>query len=1186
MRSLLQSYTVWSRRALLGAVGLLAVVAGTLFLSVPAFAVFTRPYLTQLTGTPTGPLGEEVPFGGVAGIAVDSRSPGHVWVGDSGQELVDEFSGPSNVFVSPPMPCATVSLAYDDTSEELICRNSEWVAVDNSTGDDTTGDVLFAKDSGGVPDRGSVSRLNASGVPMPFTCLEGISAGYINGSGELVGRQGELWENNFAAPVTGIAVNSGHDVSKGDIYVVYTEPGNVFEVDQFTSTGCFLQALKEGGEPLEPFEGPGNAVKSVAVDPTDGDVLIEAETRKTGADSVIDEFTASGGYLGQVTMARGLHGGSIAVSGEGDLYAGIGEETEGKQTKPVVDEFGPGAFYPDAITGEMTANQRITETEGRATLNGTVNDDNHELSECYFEYVDAAEYRPTDSDPYESGSTAECVEPDAKEVSVDARNHEVHANVAGLKPGATYDYRLVATTDVSEHGGTKNGENASFAAAAPPALEEVSVGSVSSSSVDFSVRIDPLGSNTTYRFEYVEAERYQPGVSDPYAAGGSFPAPPGEIGSGDDYVSVRTQVGGLSPATVYHFSVLAVNGVGATSSSDGIFVTSPVSNVGVLPDGRAYEMVTPPNKEDAEDLFGAPPSIEATGNHEDSTNYDVGYASKDGNHFLLDTEAAFGSFPTAGEDSYVFSRGETGWTFSSVASSSLGVQSGAADIFDPNNFSVVGFHDTIGQVGNGSVEDLVGPPGGPYTMVASGAEKAGTEGENPNLVGGSADLSIVIVASRGHRLPLCEGGQERLAKELYAGTEGLYEWSADRLCLSLVDVKSQAEGGGLISTCGAELGLGAGVAAGSAEGSTHGAVSADGSRIFFTAPDPHGYDSLTGKNDGRGCWNGGTKEAPQLYMRENGETTVKVSAPEEGVKQAAVGPAVYVGASEDGSKVFFITKNELTKGAQELGLHDVELYEYNTDVGEGRGKLVRVSGGEPGVTVGAGVENVPAISADGSTVYFDASGKLTGNAPAGGGLYRYDTVAGTTTYVAPSGDYPALHEPNITWYGAMVLGNEADVVGLWTSVDYYTTANGEFLVFPSTQNLTGYNSDGQQELYRYDAEDGGIACLSCNPNGSLPSSGARFTRSAVNLDNPAGSPPDPVSENGEYVFFDTKESLLPQDTNGKLDVYEWHDGSISSISTGQSSSDDFFLDSGSYVNTKGRRSKAGMCSSVPIPSLW
>ncbi len=1018
-----------------------------------------------------------------------------------------------------------------------------------------------------MPKEGYVRRVNASGEPINFTCLEdGSSPEYIRNGNELIGKPGELWDNKFEPPVEAIAVDSsnGDPALAGDIYVVHIEPGNRYEVDEFTRAGCFIRAFREASSPLEPFSGQ---LIGVAVDPTNDDVLIEAES--FGGD-VIDEFASSGEYLGKIAGTRGLAlTGGIAVGLEGNVYVGGSERGEGNgPVKSVVDEFGPGAFYPDTITGKVTSNRRISENESQATLGGTVNDEGHELAECYFEYVEAARYVSAARDPYSAGKKVECEEPAADVIPVDPRNHEVHAEIVGLQPGTIYDYRLVATTNTHEHGGTKDGEGASFAAAATPTVEAVSVGDVSSSSVNLSAKIDPMGVDTTYRFEYVDAVQYEPGAVDPYAGGGSVPVSPTDIGSGDSYVSVSVPAGGLLPATVYHFRVLATNAVGVTHSADVTFKTSPASSINVLSDDRAYEIVTPPNKEDAEDLFGAPPSIESIGRHEESTNYDVGSSSEDGNHFLLDTEAAFGSFPATGEDSYVFSRGETGWTFSSVASPSLGVQSGAADIFDPYNFSVVGFHDTIGQVGNGAIKDLVGSPGGPYVTVATGAEKPGTEGENPNLVGSSEDIGVVVMASRGHKLPLCESAQEKFAKELDGGSEGLYEWSVGRQCLSLVDVKSQAGDGGLVSACGAELGLGAGVTAGSAEGSTHGAVSADGSRIFFTAPDPHGYDSLTGKNDGRGCWNGGTEDAPQLYMRENGEATVKVSAPEAGAAQGTAEPAVYVGASKDGSRVFFITKNELTKGAQELGLHDVELYEYNTDPSEGEGKLVRVSRGEPGVKVGAGVENVPAISADGSAVYFDATGMLTKNAPAGGGLYRYDTVTGTTTYIAPSGGYPVLHEPNTTWYGAEVLGNPTDVAGLWTSVDYYTTANGEFLVFPSTQNITGYNSGGQQELYRYDAEDGGIACVSCNPNGSLPASGARFTRSAVNLDNPAGAPPDPISENGEYVFFDTKESLLPQDTNGKIDVYEWHDGSISSISTGQSSSDDFFLDSSSYVNAK------------------
>jgi hypothetical protein len=46
-------------------------------------------------------------------------------------------------------------------------------------------------------------------------------------------------------------------------------------------------------------------------------------------------------------------------------------------------------------------------------------------------------------------------------------------------------------------------------------------------------------------------------------------------------------------------------------------------------------------------------------------------------------------------------------------------------------------------------------------------------------------------------------------------------------------------------------------------------------------------------------------------------------------------------------------------------------------------------------------------------------------------------------------------------------------------------------------------------------------------------------------------PPHAISENGAYVFFDTNAALVPQDTNGVEDAYEWHEGKISLISTGQ-----------------------------------
>lgn len=333
--------------------------------------------------------------------------------------------------------------------------------------------------------------------------------------------------------------------------------------------------------------------------------------------------------------------------------------------------------------------------------------------------------------------------------------------------------------------------------------------------------------------------------------------------------------------------------------------------------------------------------------------------------------------------------------------------------------------------------------------------------------------------------------------------------------------------------------------------------------------------------EGAGCWNGGETNSPQLYMRVNGEKTVEVSAPEKGVSDSscpvaeeACHPAIYVGASTDGSKVFFMTQTELTAEAVKLGLHDWELYEYNTDAGEGEAALVRVSRGESAEGKPGGVGSVPAVAGDGAAVYFNSGDELVHHSGGGGGLYRYDTSTGTTAYVAPSPGYPN-HVPTegFAWYESEL----GALAGLDLKAGYYTTGNGDFLVFASSQDVTGYDSNGQEELYRYSYEPespsgGGVVCVSCDPNGARPSYSASFTRSAVRGDNPAGAPPRPISEDGRYVFFDTTESLVPADTNGKLDVYEWEregaggcaagsGGCISLITTGQDTRDSFFLDS-------------------------
>jgi hypothetical protein len=1184
---------------------LLACIAGSLLANASASAEFSRPYITQITGTPTGPLGEMVPFPELGGLAIDPDSPGHIWVGESEHAvvypLVDEFSS-SNEFIGQLSGLNTNSLAYDDETHTLENgRLEEWLAVDNSgelltdlsAGDVYQAGLTRAQKGGTTISFGFVARRNGNGVPAPFTCLEhGSRPAYINEEGRLIGRSGPggAWEYNGSSPLRGVAVDSGSG-SVGDVYVLNVSNHDEPEVDQFTSEGCFMRAFTEAGAPGKRV--PLGPSFGLAVDPTTGDLVVETEEKEKEGQNlvpVIDEFASGGEYLGQITgispsapFGKGAltEGGiGIAVSSAGDLYVDVCEthNEKGECDKRVVDELGPGAFFPGAVTGAVTA------AEPKAvTLNGVVRGVSNAggellpISECQFEYVAEEDFVKAGAEGgFHSAAMSPCVLDESGSSPVGQKlaekNYAVHGEASPLQSGEVYDYRLVAAAG-GEHGGSHVGEAASFAAPAAPQVEAVSVGDVSSSFVDFSAGINPLGSDTTYQFQYVSAVGYEAAVAehavDPYAAGASVPVPAGDVGSGDRSVSVSVPAGGLSPGTVYHYRVVASNGVAVTDSPDGVFATVPAGSRR-LPDGRSYELLTPPNKGDAEDLFGEanafynPGGTPPTGEEDalPESNVDFGFSSEDGGHFLLRTRAAFGPFAASGEDGYVFSRSEeSGWSFKSAVSPSLGIQTLNDLVFDPADLSMVGFSDLVGA---GSPDEhsffaLDGPPGSPlcegstsggcYATVTSGAA---SPSEEASEVGASTDLSHVLVQSESRKLPLCEGSQQALAKTLDAGVHGLYEWTAGRQCLSLVDVRS--EGGELVSKCGAVLGPGQSE---SFPGDMRGAVSADGSKIFFTAPDP-GFEGH-GLLQGSGCWNGGAGNPPELYMRLDGETTVEVSEPEHGVHPPAVYPAIYVGASTDGSKVFFMTRTELTKEAVKLGTSEPELYEYDTQAPEGA-RLIRVSRGDLGSGPVAGrVLDVPAISADGSAVYFNAEGDLTPEAHAGG-LYRYDTETGSTTYVASVQAYPPYTSklinggeiPREGWYHSEVKGEE--IASMDIEAPYYATGNGRFLLFGP---------------YRYDAADGSTVCVMCNPDGSGPIPHASFVRSAFGGDDPAGRPPRPISENGEYVFFDTTEALVPRDTNGVLDVYEWHDGVISLVSSGQDPKNSYFLDSSSCIGSKG-----------------
>ena len=151
--------------------------------------------------------------------------------------------------------------------------------------------------------------------------------------------------------------------------------------------------------------------------------------------------------------------------------------------------------------------------------------------------------------------------------------------------------------------------------------------------------------------------------------------------------------------------------------------------------------------------------------------------------------------------------------------------------------------------------------------------------------------------------------------------------------------------------------------------------------------------------------------------------------------------------------------------------------------------------------------------------------------------------------------------------------------------------DGEAAVFPSAAPLSGYDNADQAtgeadaELFLYDAAGNGgagkLLCASCNPAGARPRvNGSQKLPIAARI--PAFEnnlyAPRVLSSNGRRLFFESYDALLPGDTNGRGDVYEWEapgeggctessadyspqdQGCIYLISSGQSKRDSEFLD--------------------------
>ena len=801
------------------------------------------------------------------------------------------------------------------------------------------------------------------------------------------------------------------------------------------------------------------------------------------------------------------------------------------------------------------------------------------------------------------------------EAMTGSQGQAVEAEVTGLLPGSRYTFCLQAHNEAEE---TSTGAPVTFTTVAvapvivgepqiPKEVSSLQATNETAGSADLDANVIP-GGEGRYRFEYGTTTSYEHVTEGSVAPAGTPTTP----------VAISRQITGLAQNTTYHWRLVIENTAGKAESVDHTFVYDTLAGESSscldeaarqargslsLPDCRAYEMVTPPEKNGA--LIGHP-----------TAGIQEPVIADDGTKLISSSIQCFeGSLSCVGARgnegaAYEFARTPSGWVTHPLVPP-FGALEGA-EIYsswaaDPNLGTSI--FSALAPT-SGLQEDLwLREADGTLVKVGPLEEEGRFTGEVPNQIYldewlATADLSHVVYEShRSNGSGSAWGFDPTVENDVYEYADAL-EPQPHPFPL-MVGVKGGYENGenhSLVSVCDTRFGTGYNTPARSV-----GSLSQTGRTVFFEAE---------GRAPLSNCEEHSTSAtAPpvnQLWARVDGEVgpakaspalpeahSVLISAATgaagsgctetECLENSTQSPAnaSFEGATPDGSAVTFLSKQQLTDNASQgrQNLYESVCAEpCGTSAQEpdaaGR-ELFDVSEAQGGGKVSGGprVLGLEALSADGSHVYFVAEGVLTSGEENGNHEQAVDGKPNLYVFerdgAHPRGHVAFIARLSVTGGGLtdkaqwQAEGSEDDLANV--------TPDGRFLVFTSHRALTADDTrgEGPAQVYEYDAQTRMLTRISIGENGynddglegqlgadlSGPSAGdanivpAHATLQAKTV--PARSDPT-MSDDGSFVFFQSPVALAPGALNDVVDgiqagtttelyaqnFYEYHDGHV------------------------------------------
>jgi hypothetical protein len=427
---------------------------------------------------------------------------------------------------------------------------------------------------------------------------------------------------------------------------------------------------------------------------------------------------------------------------------------------------------------------------------------------------------------------------------------------------------------------------------------------------------------------------------------------------------------------------------------------------------------------------------------------------------------------------------------------------------------------------------------GSYQLVNLTPE--GVAPANTRFEDASDDFSHVVI-----------GTEARLAPGLPEGSYGYYLWVAGELRLLTILPDGAPVAGELVDAAGHRQ-MGLPTTDGDGFAPAIGALSSDGELAYFYANGNLYLRHNAGK--------------PQSPVGPEGCTDPTLACTIEVDRSrgpGASGGGVFWRATEDGETAIFTSDSKLTPDSgAEAAKPDLYRYDAASD------QLTDLT---PAGAEAADVRGVSGMGESGEPVYFAANGVLAPGASPGDCRGTFISTQRCNLYVVAGGSVSHIatlpREDRLVWQE-----RESTLNGKALSLQASVSPSGRYLAFSSIESLTGYDNSAPEgfkypEIFLFDsaAAEGPtrLQCVSCPPDeaAAVGPANVDFAGSygPISAGTRAAWRINSVLDSGS-VLFDTQQSLVPSDTNGLEDVYEFEDGAAKLLSEGTYAGRSSFLD--------------------------